>query len=795
MNRQVHSSMRRRHAAQLFKTDMCKFFLEGRCENGDSCSYAHEATEVRTKPDLTRTSMCRTLLREGVCNSETCRFAHSESELRSTHGFFKMKMCVFAQSGKCKHGSQCRFAHSVDELRPVQPPATDAPSASCQSIEEESPQKDLFSLSARPSQTYSSSQQESQATCASTTANGGSTSGQSSNENSGSAPTPRAVGEVDPQSSEARSRASLPCSSWNERNERNENSDGSSWASVNSSVTAVPRSEHTGTGSPPATSDSSSSGPGNGQAASSTTGPRTGASPEAKSSARRPARLVSGSDTHNANPQQVTTLLISNVPTYLTQGALLSMFEDLTTTMRGNFDFFYCPWDHKAGHNFGYALINFVDSSRACEFQQGWTGKELCRSGRGHKPLKVVKASLQGLQANVAYFQRIEIGGRCPDVRFRPLYRDEEGSLKHLGIRPESVEAETLGPSAASEVAAATPELPQEEPDTGQPEGDAGTGASVAGDGGSSLSTLVPGSAFLPPQEDPEVEVRNEEPRRRGKYRKRRPEAAASSVEAQVEAEAHRLRPLQQPLPRQPVSGVDPQELRQLSLQQQQQQLLKIMERHEEEIRRKRMQQREERRPPMRAQGILSKDPRAQDMESSMSPQLQVIQAQQLQLLAAQQQLLQQMQQKSFPPSLPSASTCATLPFPDCGPSTDQDLTASLPVRGTAGNPGQYLVSHVPSELHESAHMALYMASQTMPPNPQTSLSKTMGQVPLDRQVCVGAQGALGSQQGSMQMVPYMMLPVQAFPMPDRPYQCSAGAGMGSACGALALNTDEVYTD
>jgi len=240
------------------------------------------------------------------------------------------------------------------------------------------------------------------------------------------------------------------------------------------------------------------------------------------------------------------------------------MFEDLTTTMRGNFDFFYCPWDHKAGHNFGYALINFVDSSRACEFQQGWTGKELCRSGRGHKPLKVAKASLQGLQANVAYFQRIEIGGRCPDVRFRPLYRDEEGSLKHLGIRPESVEAETLGPSAASEVAAATPELPQEEPDTGQPEGDAGTGASVAGDGGSSLSTLVPGSAFLPPQEDQEVEVRNEEPRRRGRYRKRRPESAASSVEAQVEAEAHRLRPLQQPLPRQPVSGVDPQELRQL---------------------------------------------------------------------------------------------------------------------------------------------------------------------------------------------------------------------------------------
>ena len=84
---------------------------------------------------------------------------------------------------------------------------------------------------------------------------------------------------------------------------------------------------------------------------------------------------------------QVTTLLISNVPKYLTPGislpcsvqlvasfhlkllagALLSMFEelqkpfyalpflslntkreDLTSTMRGRFDFFYCPWIEKA---------------------------------------------------------------------------------------------------------------------------------------------------------------------------------------------------------------------------------------------------------------------------------------------------------------------------------------------------------------------------------------------------------------------------------------------------------------
>jgi len=115
--------IRKRHALQLFKTDLCRFFAQGHCENGDNCPYAHKSEEVRGKPDLSRTSMCKVLTKTGSCTDKMCRFAHAESQLRATQGFFKMKMCSFIQSGRCRHGNKCRFAHTADELRPPNPDA------------------------------------------------------------------------------------------------------------------------------------------------------------------------------------------------------------------------------------------------------------------------------------------------------------------------------------------------------------------------------------------------------------------------------------------------------------------------------------------------------------------------------------------------------------------------------------------------------------------------------------------------------------------------------------------------
>jgi len=452
--------VRRRHALQLFKTDMCKFFLQKRCENGDKCSYAHNIEEVRRKPDLTRTSMCKTMLQAGVCNDAGCRFAHSESQLRATHGFFKMKMCGFAQSGRCKHGKNCRFAHSPEELRPAKPPPV--------GVEE-----DLL-LARQPS-----TPRHPDATASTAAASAAASTSDYSVE--AQRPGPKELkmndfifGEQPPPPPEEYPTAPL----MNERRLRRQNArssqqqpmlprpgpkntnasgreaagggrrpklnesdsaDGSSWAS-GSSATEVPRSEHTGS-PPPTTSDSSSgAAPGNGATPTGACGSAsagngsgsTSEEPRTKAKERRPQK-----ETDSFGQSKVTTLLITNIPTYLTQGALLSMFEDLNYAMRGAYDFYYCPWDEKMGHNLGYTILNFVDPNDAAAFQSTWSNKELCRGGRGQKPLRVMKASVQGLHANLAYFSTVEIAP-CTDLRFRPLYRDADGILQPLPLNTPS---------------------------------------------------------------------------------------------------------------------------------------------------------------------------------------------------------------------------------------------------------------------------------------------------------------------------------------------------------------------
>eukprot|EP00448_Togula_jolla_P023940 CAMPEP_0170592444 /NCGR_PEP_ID=MMETSP0224-20130122/12927_1 /TAXON_ID=285029 /ORGANISM="Togula jolla, Strain CCCM 725" /LENGTH=821 /DNA_ID=CAMNT_0010916349 /DNA_START=161 /DNA_END=2626 /DNA_ORIENTATION=+ len=561
---------------------MCKFFMQSRCENGDTCSYAHDTEEVRTKPDLTRTSMCRNVQAKGICEEKGCRFAHDEAQLRATHGFFKMKMCGFAQAGRCKHGKNCRFAHSPDELRPPMPaplgaeedllmahlrrsidgqregraeqlqqqPQPQQPPQQKKKKQQLPPREhfdggqvgpplpppphpvsryarqaaaplprvspsmsDEDERQAPPGQWTGSSLEGSSGgdgrmNWSMTATTGGSTTSEGSLMRRRSVfwtedkprseshdpdwPAQRAVGPVlgsaaprrqsSPQfhvqvkrvtsggqgpvsgptsptvapakavtqPSSAPSSSGVPTQFGDRQGQAgqgswNENDSNSSWNTRDSGITEMPRSEHGG--SPPTVSDSSS-GAHTGSmghynvnlalAADSSTSTGVSGSGGLFSSSvdtrhskekRRQPKFGEGDN----NSAAVTTLLITNVPPYLTQGALLSMFEDLTHAMRGAFDFFYCPWDEKAVRNLGYALINFPDPRDAAAFQQMWGNKELIRGGgaRGQKPVKVMKAAMQGLQVNVEYFSKVEIAP-CTDSRFRPLYRAANGKLQPL---------------------------------------------------------------------------------------------------------------------------------------------------------------------------------------------------------------------------------------------------------------------------------------------------------------------------------------------------------------------------
>jgi len=138
----------------------------------------------------------------------------------------------------------------------------------------------------------------------------------------------------------------------------------------------------------------------------------------------------------HSEQKQATTLILLNVPTYFTQGSLLSMFEDLHPAMRDSFDFFHCPWDDKEVRNVGYSIINFSSREGALDFQQEWNNKELCE-GRREKRLRVTKALIQGLQNNLDYFSRVRVT-ECEDVRFRPLYRGKDGCMHPLELAADA---------------------------------------------------------------------------------------------------------------------------------------------------------------------------------------------------------------------------------------------------------------------------------------------------------------------------------------------------------------------
>jgi hypothetical protein len=184
-------------------------------------------------------------------------------------------------------------------------------------------------------------------------------------------------------------------------------------------------------------------------------------------------------DSKEASRAEVTTsLYIMNVPVTLTQGALISMFEDLTPSMRSNFDFFYCPWNEKEWHNLGSAVINFPDEKQAASFQAIWQNRELIR-GQGQK-LRVVRSSIQGLQANLEHFSTRQVVP-CSELRFRPLFRDASGNLRPIRSEGEGPEERSEALSRAKHTIPEDVEVELEPPSTcGNPSAGQGQGGGPA---------------------------------------------------------------------------------------------------------------------------------------------------------------------------------------------------------------------------------------------------------------------------------------------------------------------------
>jgi len=149
------------------------------------------------------------------------------------------------------------------------------------------------------------------------------------------------------------------------------------------------------------------------------------------------------SGTSNRAPGQrhCTTMMITNVPQFLTQGALVSLLEDLTVYMRGAFDFFYCPWDPYQDRNLGYAIVNFFARSVAAEFETQWANQQLLPGTHGAKRLRIVPAALQGRAANLRHFSGFSLAHHA-DPRFRPLVRvGPNEQLRPMAVAEEIAES------------------------------------------------------------------------------------------------------------------------------------------------------------------------------------------------------------------------------------------------------------------------------------------------------------------------------------------------------------------
>lgn len=103
-------------SAHLRKTKFCLYHLQGVCQFGSQCSFAHSLNEMHQTPDLRKTQICQAY-EEGKCNDPNCTFAHGDDELRTTGMFFKVSKCIWYEKGKCRNGDKCRFAHGTKEIR------------------------------------------------------------------------------------------------------------------------------------------------------------------------------------------------------------------------------------------------------------------------------------------------------------------------------------------------------------------------------------------------------------------------------------------------------------------------------------------------------------------------------------------------------------------------------------------------------------------------------------------------------------------------------------------------------
>lgn len=379
-----------KYTPQLTKTRMCKFFGAGLCKRGASCSFAHSRREVQDRPDLTRTSLCETYLQTGRCDQPNCKFAHGKQELRSTTGFFKARVCRFSAGRTCPKGSLCRFAHTGDGLRDSRGRAgvdQEVDGAGSSADERRSPEI-VQHIGAR----------QGQAGC---------------------------VGAYDRFSPRPTASESVTPGPWNSvfRTAADAQDDLQRAAiGVPLDPQAIPlqdtRPMQGGTGCAQQLLPQQQR-----PQQLQTVGVPVGlvaqqqdfrqqllnhqqGYPQEQLQQQQPPMQSHRSQqcqwepspTRADGPSGITTLTLTGLPEFLTQGALVDLLEEQTKWLSEHLDFVHCPWNMSTSKNMGHAVINFDTHEAAVQFARRWEGQALVQGGL---PLQVQPAPHQGRLANM----------------------------------------------------------------------------------------------------------------------------------------------------------------------------------------------------------------------------------------------------------------------------------------------------------------------------------------------------------------------------------------------------------